>query len=70
MEEYGKVQALISTNQAAEPHVARSTAQLLMAPPIAEEELKQKQEKKHAELVKLVKCLYYYFTANPKNTSI
>jgi hypothetical protein len=41
-----------------------------MAPPIAEEELRQKQEKKHAELVKLVKCLHYYFVANPKNTSI
>jgi hypothetical protein len=70
MEEYGKVQALISTNKAAESYVARSTIQPSVAPPVTEEELKQKQEKKHADLVKLIQCLHYYFMTNPLNASI
>ena len=39
MEEYGKVQALISTNKAAESYVARSTIQPSVAPPVTEAEL-------------------------------
>jgi hypothetical protein len=56
MEEYGKVQVLSSTNKAADPY--------------AEEKLKQKQEKKYADLVKLIQCLHYYFMTNPLNASI
>jgi hypothetical protein len=70
MEDYAKVHALSSTNKAAESYIAHSTTQPSVAPPVTKEELKQKEEKKHADLIKLVKCLHYYFVANPKNTSI
>jgi hypothetical protein len=70
MEEYGKVQALSSTNQAAEPYVGRSTTQPSMAPPVTEEQLRLKEEKKLADVVRLARLLHYYLLTNPPGTGI